>query len=194
MARGIRRFLKEELLFFIFLLALFLTVTALVLVMLSGRSRRESLLMEYEAQRIAAALMEATREGAALDLEALEDRVVGFGIYDFRGTALQRFGSAPASLRMPVNTGQRMPFQPASVRFNKERRTLTLIRWIGMFPGMMDMHRRMPRMMHPEQLQVLFLELTVENYWSSRHTFRTAGILAPLFILLVLAFVGYLYR
>jgi hypothetical protein len=86
-ARGFRRLFKEELLFFIFLLALFLTITALVLVMISGRSRRESLLLEYEAQRIAAALMEASRDGAELDDESLEERIVGFGIYTSRGTA-----------------------------------------------------------------------------------------------------------
>ena len=75
MIRGLRRFVKEELLFFVFLLALFLTITVLVLVLLSGRSRRESLLQEYEAQRIAAALMEATREGSTPDLESLQQRI-----------------------------------------------------------------------------------------------------------------------
>jgi two-component system sensor histidine kinase HydH len=198
LARGFRRFLKEELLFFIFLLTLFLTITALVLVMLSGRSRRESLLMEYEAQRIAAALMEATRDGSALDMESLEERVVGFGIYDAQGAAIQRFGSAPAILRVPGISRQRRPFQAPVVRLDEDRRTVTLIRWIGMAPGMMEMHRRMPKMMwpeyRPENLQLLYLELTVDSYWSSRHAFRIAGFLAPLLILAVLGFVGYLYR
>jgi two-component system sensor histidine kinase HydH len=80
------------------------------------------------------------------------------------------------------------------VRFNEDRRTLTLIRWSGMMPGMMEMHRHMPRMMRPENLQLLFLELAVEDYWSARRTFKTAGFLAPLLILLVIAFVGYLYH
>ena len=187
MARGFRRFFKEELLFFIFLLALFLTITALVLVLLSGRSRRESLLLEYEAQKTAAALMESTRDGSTLDSDALEERIVGFGIYTSQGFALQRFGSAPTSLKVPGN-------QASILRFNEERKTLTLVRWIGMFPGMMEMHRRMPRMMRPENLQLLFLELFVEGYWSTRRVFRTASFMAPLMILLVLGFIGYLYR
>lgn len=194
MARGFHRFFKEELLFFIFLLALFLTITALVLVLISGRSRRESLLLEYEAQRIAAALMEASRDGTELDGEALEERIVGFGIYTSQGAAVQRFGSAPPFLQLPGNLREEGPLQAPILRFHEERRTLTLIRWIGMVPGMMDMHRRMPRMMRPENLQLLFLELTVEDYLSARRTFRAAGFLAPLLILLVIGFVGYLYH
>ncbi|MEE9306291.1 MAG: HAMP domain-containing sensor histidine kinase [Spirochaetia bacterium] len=187
MARGFRQFFKEELRFFIFLLALFLTITALVQVLLSGRSRRESLLLEYEAQKIAAALMESTRDGSTLDSDALEERIVGFGIYTSQGFALQRFGSAPTSLHLPGNQAQ-------ILHFNEERKTLTLVRWIGMFPGMMQMHRRMPRMMRPENLQLLFLELFVEGYWSTRRVFKTASVMAPLLILLVLGFIGYLYR
>lgn len=194
MARGFRQFFKEELLFFIFLLALFLTITALVLVLLSGRNRRESLLQEYEAQKIAAALMESTRDGSTLDSDALGQRIVGFGIYTSQGFALQRFGSAPASLQVPPRLAERDPLQAQILRFNEERQTLTLVRWIGMFPGMMEMHRRMPRMMRPEPLQLLFLELFVEDYWSSRRVFKAASVMAPLLILLVLGFIGYLYR
>ncbi len=194
MARGFRRLIKEELLFFIFLLALFLTITALVLVMISGRSRRESLLLEYEAQRIAAALMEAGRDGGELDGESLEERIVGFGIYTARGAAVQRFGSAPAYLQLPGGPRERDLLRGPILRFDEQRRTLTLIRWIGMAPGMMDMHHRMPRMMQPENMQLLFLELAVEDYWSVRRTFKTARIVAPLLILLVIAFIGYLYH
>jgi len=193
-AGGVRRFFKEELLFFIFLLALFLTITALVLVMISGRSRRESLLLEYEAQRIAAALMETSLEGSDLNGEDLEDRIVGFGIYTSQGAALKRFGSAPPFLQLPGNLREQDPLRGPILRFHEERRTLTLIRWIGMGPGMMDMHRRMPRMMRPENLQLLFLELTVKDYMSARRTFKTVGFLAPLLILLVIAFIGYLYH
>jgi len=191
--RGFRRFLKEELPFVVFLLALFLTITALVLVLLAGRSRRESLLLEYEAERIASALMEVDRSGSALDLESLEQRIVGFGIYNAKGAALQRFGSAPPVLSSAGIPGQMAPRQAPVLRFHEERRTLTLIRWIGMFPGMMEMHRRAPGMMPPGSAQLLYLELNVEEYWTSRRMFKTAGILAPLLILLVLGLVGYLY-
>ena len=194
MARGSRGRVKEELLFSIFLLALFLTITALVLVMISGRSRRESLLLEYEAQRIAAALMEASREGTQLEDESLEERIVGFGVYTARGAAVQRFGSAPPSLQLSGGLRDRDPRHGPILRLDEERKTLTLIRWIGMVPGMMDMRRPMPHMMGPENLQLLFLELAVEDYVTTRRTFKTAGFLAPLLILLVIAFVGYLYR
>lgn len=194
MARGLRSLFKEELLFYIFLIALFLTITALVLVMISGRSRRESLLLEYEAQRIAAALMEASRDGTQLNDESLEERIVGFGVYTSRGAAVQRFGSAPPFLQLTGGFRDRDLRHGPILRINEERRTLTLIRWIGMVPGMMDMHRPMPHMMGPENLQLLFLELTVEDYVRTRRTFKTAGFLAPLLILLVIAFVGYLYR
>ena len=194
MARRLRRFFKEELLFFVFLLALFLTITALVLVLLSGRNRRESLLLEYEAQRIAAALMEASRDGGELNGESLQERIVGFGIYTSQGVALQRVGSAPPYLQLPSGFREQELLRGPILRLHEERGTLTLIRWVGMVPGMMDMHRRMPRMMRPENLQLLFLELSVEGYWSTRRTFKTAGLLAPLLILLVIAFIGYLYH
>jgi signal transduction histidine kinase len=198
MVRGFRRFLKEELLFFIFLLALFLTITGLVLVLIAGRSRRESLVLEVEAQRIGAALMEASRDGTQLDGESLEERIVGFGIYTAQGAPLQRYGSAPPFLQLPGGFRERDPVRGPILRFHEERGTLTLIRWIGMVPGMMDgmmdMHRRMPRMMGHENQQLLFLEMTAEDYLSTRRTFRAAGFLAPLLILLVIGFIGYLYH
>ena len=146
---GLRRFFREELLFFVFLLALFLTISALVLVLIAGRSRRESLLLEYEAQRIAAALMEASRDGGELDGESLQERIVGFGIYTSQGAALQRLGSAPPFLQPPAGFREQELLRGPILSFHEERKTLTLIRWIGMVPGMMDMHRRMPRMMKP---------------------------------------------
>jgi signal transduction histidine kinase len=194
MVRGFRRFLKEELLFFIFLLALFLTVTGLVMVLIAGRSRRESLVLEVEAQRIAAALMEASRDGTELEGESLEERIVGFGIYTAQGAAIQRYGSAPPFLQLPGGFRERDPRHGPILRFHEERSTISLIRWIGVVPGMMDMHRRMPRMMRPENLQLLFLELTAEDYLSTRRAFRAAGFLAPLLILLVIGFIGYLYH
>jgi two-component system sensor histidine kinase HydH len=193
-ARVFRRPFKGELLFFIFLLALFLTITALVLVLISGRSRRESLLLEYEAQRIAAALMETSRDGTELDDESLEQRIVGFGIYTSRGAAVQRFGSAPSFLKLPGGFRDRDPRRGPILRLDEERKTLTLIRWIGLVPGIMDMPRPMPHMMRAENQQLLFLELAVEDYMSTRRIYKTAGFLAPLLILLVIAFVGYLYR
>jgi two-component system sensor histidine kinase HydH len=201
MARRVSRFLKEDFLFFVFLAALFLSITALVLVLLSGKSRRESLLLEYEAQKIASALIETFRDERSLDLEALEEQVVGFGIYTAGGTAVQRFGSAPASLQVPENLTDRGSFQRAIVSFHRDRKTLTLVRWIGMAPGFMEMHRRAPRMMQPfmermrtEGLRLLFLELSVEGYWASRRVYRATSILAPLLILVVMVFVGFLYR
>jgi signal transduction histidine kinase len=194
MARALRRLLKEELLFFVFLLALFLTITALVLVLISGRSRREGLLLEYEAQRIAAALMEASRDGSALDREALEERIVGFGIYTAQGAAVQRFGSAPPVLQLPGGPREPDPLRGPLLSFHEDRRTLTMIRWIGLVPGMMDMHHRMPRMMRSEKAQLLFLELAVGDYLSARRAFKAAGFLAPFLILVVIGFIGYLYH
>jgi two-component system sensor histidine kinase HydH len=201
MASGLRRFLKEELLFYVFLLALFLTVTTLVLVVLAGRSRRDSLSLEYDAQRIASALIESLQGDRSVDMEALEQRVVGFGIYTARGTPLRHYGSAPSLLEVPNKLTDRGSLQSAVLRLNESRKTITLVRWIGMFPGMTEMHRRAPRMMqpliermNPEGLQLLYLELNVEDYWVGRRFNKTASILSPLLILVVMGFVGYLYR
>ncbi len=106
---------------------------------------------------------------------------------------MQRFGSAPPILQVPENLVEWDLLQTPVLSLHEGRKTLTLVRWVGIFPGMIEMQRRMHRMKGPENLQLLFLELFVEGYWSTRRFFTIASVMAPLLILLVLGFIGYLY-
>ena len=196
MRRILNQLWKDEIPFIAFLLALFLTLTALVLILLSGRSRRESLLIEYEAQKIASALLESVDDADALGSATLEGQILGFGLYNSEGMGLQRLGSAPRVLQIPeelTNNGS-----GAAVRFQKDSGSMILIRWVGVMPGMAGMHRRMPGSMQSFMRgqgasRFLFLELDIGAYWSTRRLLAATNVLAPLLILAMTLVIGNLY-
>ena len=200
---------REGLLFYLFLLVFFLGMGALSLFLLSGERKRGELLAEYEAEKLASALMESLREDPELGLEQLRGRVLGFGVYAASGLSLRRFGSAPERLEEPQAPSDR-PF----VRF--DRGSLVLVRRIGVPPGMMGgprgaphgwqpgqggqpgfgMGRGMQRMMAPftNAPSTVFLELSAGHYWARRRVFRLAQALVPLALVAIGALVAALYR
>jgi len=194
---------REGLLFYLFLLVFFLGMGALSLFLLSGERKRGELLAEYEAEKLASALMETLREDPELGLEQLRGRVLGFGVYTASGHSLQRFGSAPQRLQEP----QAPPDRPF-VRFDRD--SLVLVRRIGVPPGMMGgprgaphgwqpgqgMGRGMQRMMAPfgDAPSTVFLELSAGHYWARRRVFRLAQALVPLALVAIGALVAALYR
>lgn len=186
-----KRFFREDLLIFLFLLLLFASLTALSLFLLYGEKRRTDLLIEYEAEKIATALMESFQGNRGLEIEPLREKVLGFGVYSGSGAALQRFGSAPSFLTIL----EEAPPEP-SFRFSRGDKSLTLVRRIGLVPGMRGLHRGMQRMMgrFPGAPQLLFIELSVKDYWASERLFRSAQVLAPVFIFGLVVLIGLLYR
>jgi two-component system sensor histidine kinase HydH len=170
-----------------------------------AEKNRSLLLAEYRADRIASALSDSLRESRSLTLENLEEEILGFGIYDLSGNAVKRFGSAPSFYNLPDDTSSISLF-----RFNREKRTLILIRKMGMLPGRMPNEmpggmpggmsdktpRRMHRMMnlHMNPGQFLFLELSAEGHLASQKVYGFALLAVPLFIALVVGTIGTLYR
>jgi two-component system sensor histidine kinase HydH len=205
---------REDTLVFAFLAVLCLALVAVVLVALSGESRRSRLLLEYEAEETATALlMVSLGAGEIPDLQSLERRVLGFGLYRGDGSAIARGGSAPPELRLPERPLRQgsSRFPPAQFRFHRERGTVTLMRWVGRFPGPMGMSPRgvpggppqgvppdmpgmMGRSMRGEGPQVLFLELQSAEHWTRSGFNHAARIAAPIIILGVIAGMGLLYR
>lgn len=111
-------------------LALFLGLGILSVVLLTGETRRARILVEYEADRIAASLANTFRAEGSLDPAALDPRIRGFGLYAGSGEPAVRAGDAPAVFN----------FQQARNGFRYERRRglLTLERFFGVGgPGMM---------------------------------------------------------
>ena len=98
--RGKRRF-GEGILVFVFLGVLCLALLAVVLLALSGESRRSRLALEHEAEEFAMALLMMSMGGVeAHDLQGLERRVAGFGLYREDGTPITRSGTAPEVLSL----------------------------------------------------------------------------------------------
>ena len=111
-------------------LVLFGALAVLSFFLLTGESRRARILVEYEADRIAASLAEAFRDQGSLEQKDLDPRVRAFALYAPDGTALVRIGDAP----MILGVDDTRP----GFTYNIGGRTLTLIRPLGMGgPGMM---------------------------------------------------------
>jgi two-component system sensor histidine kinase HydH len=200
---------RESALFFSVLIVLFLAVTALSLVVVGGQRRRNSLLEEYQADRLAGALLEAFRRGELPQELPAGDELLGFGIYSGTGSALVRTGTAPPALEPPEGLFDRRAAPESSFRRDRQRGTLTLIRPLGtwprgpghMPPGMME--HMMPRRgqgpswpgRDPEAApQVLYLQLSGGRYFARQRALQTAQLFLPLFILGSMAFVTVLYR
>ncbi len=185
-----KRFIKEELLFTVFLIALFLALTVLSIVLIEGERRRNSILLEYEAEKLASALFESYRENGYLDEQAFGDEVAGFGIYHPSGQPDINFGSAPSYFE-----ARNADLKSAIFKFNKEKDSLILIRRLGFFPErmpMMRMHGMMGQRMGPSQF--LFLEVNTKGYWARQRLYRLGLLFLPLVIALVTVLVGYFYR
>ena len=203
---------REGFLFYLFLLVFFLSLGALSLFLLSGERKRGELLAEYEAEKLATALLENLRENRSLDLEQLRGRVLGFGVYAVSGQPLQLYGTAPELLEDPQVPGVR-----------PQRGSLVLVRLLGLPPKMMGrmwggMHRQpgqeqgqelspgqgfgpgrsSPRMMAPTAPagapRVLFLELAAGRYLARQRVFRLAQAVVPLALAGIGALMAAQYR
>ena len=201
---------REGFLFYLFLLVLFLSLGALSLVLLSGERKRGELLAEYEADKLATALLENLRESRTLDLSQFRGRVLGFGVYSSSGRPLQRFGTAPQVLEDPRSPGVR-----------PRQGSLVLVRLLGLPPMMgrmwggphrqpgavpgqgpeeardqeFGMARDMRRMMDLAGApRVLFLEMAAGPYLARQRVFRLAQFLVPLALAGIGALVAAQYR
>lgn len=182
-----KRFVKEEFPYVIFLLLLFFTLAVLSIFLIRGEHRRNLLLTEYEAEKIAAALFESFMEDRNLDPASLGEEITCFGIYDYSGKALSSFGSAPANLQILLGD-----VKSGSFNYDRANQTLTLIRRIGFRQGRM----RMSPMMHGRLStpQFLLLRIKTHEYWVKQSFYRFSMIVVPLFIAGIVLFIGYLYR
>jgi two-component system sensor histidine kinase HydH len=198
---------REDLLFYLFLGVLFLSVSALSLFLLSGERKRAELAFEYEAEKLATTLMDYYRDNRELPLDQLRELVLGFGVYSSNRTPLERYGSAPASLEPAGPRPGGPPGPSPEVRFLRGSRSLVLIRRLGWMPGMHVMpgipglpgRQRGPRMMgrmggFSEGPQALFLELSAGPYWARERLLSAARILLPLALAGLTVLAGVLFR
>jgi signal transduction histidine kinase len=175
-------------------------LSLLSLLVIRGERGRRSVLLEYEAERLAGSLLDSYRDGS-LPARLADTTILGFGVYSFQGDPLVRFGTAPPTL---VPDG--LPIARAGLRNDAARREATLVRPIGgavMQRSMSGVQAGrfqgprgpMPGHMTPEAgtAAFLFLELPTEEYSRSERAYRVATYAAPLAIALLAALAGSLY-
>ncbi len=130
--------IKEDLLFFIVVVPIFLALIFMTLFSFNRESAHNRRVLEYEAGRLASDLLELAGRGDASALRTMRPDVLGFGVYPAAGPAAFRTGTAPETL--PPREGGR-----GGPEFALKDGRLVMIRFIG-FP--MPMNRGMGRMMH----------------------------------------------
>jgi signal transduction histidine kinase len=116
---------------------LFIGLAILAGFFVAGEARNARILVEYEADRIAAALLDAYRASGVLQDAEIEPRIRAFGVYRSDSTLIAGIGSVPASLDPDEAT--------RSFRYDPNGATLTLVRPVGMGgPGAEGMMRGTP--------------------------------------------------
>ncbi len=189
---------REERVVIAILAAAAVILSLLSLLLIRGERSRESLLLEYEAERTAGGLLDAFRDGT-LESGLAGTRVRGFGLYTFSGDAVARVGDAPAALD-PADAAA----GPARFRHDADRRTVTLVRPTGAaamrpmmgMPGFRRQGFGQPGPARPQASSApvfLFLEMATDEYWRAQNRFRAAAAVTPVAILAMAALAGYLY-
>ncbi len=189
---------REERIVIALLASAAVVLSVLAVLLIRGARTRETLLLEYQAERAAGSLLDAYRNGS-LDSERGDGGVRGFGLYGVDGEAVVRQGTAPQRLSPEDALARRDRFvhDPA-------HRTVTLLRPIGpaSMRSMMGMQgRRAPGFGQPPGAgrqgaggpAFLFVELGTDEYWRVENRFRAASFLTPVAIAAIAALAGYLY-
>ena len=180
---GFRVGTRESALPIVMLAILFLALALLSAFLIAGESRRARILVEYEADRIAAGLLDAFRFQTEVDPEALDPRIRGFGIYRANGRLAVGFGELPDRL------GEADASKP--FHYDEGQRSLVLVRPLAMGPDGPRMQGRTPglgrmrRGMGPGGL--FYLSMGIGGYYRSGVLYKAASILVPVLIAAIAA-------
>jgi two-component system sensor histidine kinase HydH len=202
---------KRHYLIYILFFLSYCALMSLIILLLSGESARTRIILEYEAERTAAMLMESLLSEGFSDDFKLPDAVAGFGIYQAGGEKIITRGSAPSHLDPAEIKGIDHRFT-----YNRTKKSIILIRRIGR-PHMEDemsphMHQRMRRHMGPappfpfgygQQIipeeflsgqNILFFELNAAQTLSRIHSHRFIGFIIGIILFAVMIGLIILYR
>jgi signal transduction histidine kinase len=158
---------------------LFLGLALISAFLIAGESRRARILVEYEADRIAAGLLDDFRSQGEVDQVILDPRVLAFGIYRPDGSLAAGFGNAPGRISLAG---------PAFV-YDEGRQSLSLERPIGMMPGA-DQAPRLGMMQGPRGMDrrgrdptgLFYLSMGIGAYYRSSALYKVAIVLVPIII------------
>jgi two-component system sensor histidine kinase HydH len=185
---------RRDYLVYIILILLFTGMALLIFFLFHGEAERNRLLLEYEAERTAAFLIESIlRNYASADLE-MDERVIGFGVYEGTGEKIRTWGAAPEKLNSE-EIGKNL----RHIRYNTNKKSLTIIRRIGRHPPhesreMMEHMRRMMRGQPPHLPAIIYFEFDASTYMHKYSLNRITRFGIPLFLFIIMVITILLYR
>jgi len=117
--------------------AVLFSALGLLWTMVLRESARRNLLLEYEAFRASSAVVDEYRRDQSFTTQN-DEKILGFGFYEFDGTAFKRYGTAPERIDVSQerwrnrleDVGTALPGGIA-VRFSQGEKSLILIRYSG---------------------------------------------------------------
>jgi two-component system sensor histidine kinase HydH len=174
--------------FYVILIVVTACITVLIMVLLSGEESKSRMEIEYDAEQIAALVVEEYLGGSLEDPSAIDSRIKGFGIYNPNGAKLFAWGNAPATFTGFVQNPGRHQFL-----YSKDGNTLTLVRGIGaprmMWRGMKRNFR--PETPRPQPIVYMVFDASghFEKSQSASHFMR----IIPFITILLMAIIGFLY-
>lgn len=196
---------KEDLLFFVIVVPIFLVLILMTFLFLTRESTHSRQVLEYEAARLSSDLLELSGRAGQFDFGGLRQEVIGFGVYGPAGSPTFRVGSAPEAIR---HRGADL-YTPT---YDYSDNRLVMIRPVGFSMSAM---RGMGRMMRglpgrepgparaedgrapgpvPPAGRYLYLEIDI-NEWRHRQTpLRLSMFFIPVLLGVVLLGVSHLYR
>lgn len=164
---------------FIIMAIIFLLLTSLAMMFLESQRNKSRLLLEHEIERTVFSIVEALRNLQERDRKlspVFDDEIRGFGLYLGNGNPVVRYGSAPERIGNP---------DLLKPRFQRNTEMNT-IRYIGpvfrttdfkqrMMPGM-----RMMRQPPPMMNQLVYLEMSMDDYFARQRLYNAGFLLVPL--------------
>jgi two-component system sensor histidine kinase HydH len=176
----------RDYLVYIMLILLFTGIALLIFFLLYGEAERNKLLLEFEAERTAAFFIESIlRNYASGDVE-MDDRVIGFGVYETNGENIRIWGDAPEKLNPDV-----IEKNLRHVIYNTKKKSLTIIRRIGRRPPhesqeMTDHMRRMMRGQPPHFPALIYFEFDASSYMHKYGLNRITRLGIPVFLFIMI--------
>ncbi|MFQ3621475.1 MAG: HAMP domain-containing sensor histidine kinase [Spirochaetales bacterium] len=193
---------REEVLFYGVSIATFLFLLLLSVFFLHREQTHSQQMLEINTFRLAADLMESLRARPTLRLEDLPKDIVGFGVYDGEGRVLNRYGTAPASIRSLLTEAELSWGRINRIDFRSNR--LLILRTVGIMPMDRDAMRGMWGRMRgysppmdsppPPAARVVYLEIDIKDWQSSQRFLRIGFFVIPLLLSLIFLGTTLMYR
>ena len=128
---------KSSLLLYILALSVMVATIGLLWVVIIRESERRNLMLEYEAFKASSVVIDEYRRDSSF-LPKNDPRIKGIGFYSVDGTAVQRYGTAPAKMTIPArlklpSSGESGAVSASNLLsvISADRNSIELFRYLG---------------------------------------------------------------